>query len=509
MDVNLRLPTQYHDQLREKCAVFGVFGAGNEASRVILSGLLALQHRGQESSGIASVQDDGKIHRHIRPGLVDTARYEEKMQQLPGSIAIGHNRYSTSGGSEDAHGQPIITNNHRFALAHNGNLPLVDDLAEFLGESDINHTGLNDSEMMAEAIGCYMDNGLELEEAVKQAYPLFTGAFCLLIMGQNKLIAVRDSCGIRPLVIGKLGDGYVVGSETCAFDAVGAKLLRDVRPGEMVAIDDSGLTSHQIEPGKLKLDIVELIYLARPDSILDGMSVYKVRQNFGTELAKEFKIDADIVVPMPDSAIPAAIGYARASGIPFEMALNKNRYIHRTFIAPSQGQRDRDSNMKLNPMRDVLKDKRVILIDDSIFRGTSTRNIVKKIVDAGAKEVHVLISSPPIRYPDFYGLDIADQKELIAANYSVEEIRLQLKATSLGYLSYDGMIRATGRPAGDFCTACFDGVYPINIGRRAKTINIDPDLAGVYPKLRDDPDPTVRTLGEGKLLLETMAYEGA
>lgn len=468
--------TTREDRLREKCALFGTYGVDNEASRTTLFGLWALQHRGEESSGIATMGKDGQLYRHVGSGLVASVYKEEDMRKLPGTIAIGHNRYSTSGGIDATHVQPIITKSRQLALAHNGNLPLTDALTAFLDEHGIKHAHLNDSEMMAEAIGYYLDRGLSIEKAIRLAYPLFTGAFCLLVMVHGKLIAIRDSYGIRPLVLGTLGEGYAVASESCAFDTVGARLLRDVRPGEMLVIDEAGLRSHRLDKGALKLDIVELVYFARPDSTLDGMSVSAVRQNFGIELAKEFKINADIVVPVPDSSIPAALGYSRASGIPFEMALVKNRYIHRTFIRPSQQQRDRDCHIKLNPIPHLLKGKRVVLIDDSIFRGTSMRGIIKKVIDAGAKEIHVLISSPPISYPDFYGIDIADQKQLIAANYSLDEVRQQIRATSLGYLSYDGMIRATGRPADDFCTACFNGVYPIDIGYRAEAITSLPVL---------------------------------
>ncbi len=471
----MQLVSQNHDQLREKCALFGAYGMGKEAARTILYGLWALQHRGQESSGIVSV-DGRQLHRHVGPGLVSTVYREEDMEQLPGSIAIGHNRYSTSGASDDAHCQPVVTKKRRFAFAHNGNLPQTDDLEAFLDQRGKDRTKLNDSEMMAEAIGCYLDDGLVMEEAIKQTWPLFTGAFCVLVATENKLIAFRDRCGIRPLSLGTLGEGYVIASETCAFDTVGAQFLRDVRPGEMVTIDTNGLSSQQVEQADPKLDIFELVYFARPDSVVEGVSVNHVRENLGIELAKEFQIDADIVVPVPDSAIPAALGYSRASGVPFEMALIKNRYIHRTFIRPSQELRERDSQVKLNPMPEVVMGKSVILIDDSIVRGTSTRNIVRRIKDAGAKEVHVLISSPPIRYPDFYGINISDQAELIAAHLSVEEIRGQLGAASLGYLSFNGMVRATGKPVDNFCTSCFTGVYPISIGSRTQTIAALPPL---------------------------------
>ncbi len=451
-------------KLAEKCAVFGVFGIAG-AARLTFFGLWALQHRGQENSGIAS--SDGKqLHRHTAPGLVANVYREEDLEQLPGSIAIGHNRYSTSGAADNSHAQPAFMWDRQFAFAHNGNLPSTRALEGFFDERGFDHSKLNDSEMMAAAIGEYLQDGLSFEDAIVAAYPLFTGTFASVAMGKDQLVAFRDECGIRPLSLAKLGDGYVVASETCAFDTVGATFIRDIEPGELVVIDKHGVHSRQVVPARPKLDIFELVYFARPDSIILGKSVNEVRQNFGAELAKEFKIDADIVVPVPDSAIPAALGYSRASGIPFEMALIKNRYIHRTFIRPTAKLREQDLQMKLNPMPHVLTGKRVILIDDSIVRGTTTQKITSMLYAAGAKEVHLLISSPPVKYPDFYGINTPDQKELIGARMSVEEIRKHLGADSLGYLSFNGMIRATGHPASVFSASCFTGVYPIPIGER-------------------------------------------
>jgi amidophosphoribosyltransferase len=278
-------------------------------------------------------------------------------------------------------------------------------------------------------------------------------------MTGDTLVAFRDPCGIRPLSIGKLGDGYVVSSETCALDAVGATFVRDVKPGELVVIDKRGLSSHQVVPGTLKIDIFEFVYFARPDSVIEGLSVNQVRENMGEEL-----------VPVPDSAIPTALGYSRASGIPFEMALIKNRYIHRTFIRPTAKLREQDLKMKLNPMPHTLRGKRVVLIDDSIVRGTTTQKIAGMLYEAGAKEVHIIISSPPVKYPDFYGINLPAQDDLIAHRMTPTEICKHLGVDSLGYLSYDGMIRATGRPASDFSTACFNGVYPIEIGKRQEGI---------------------------------------
>ncbi|CAN5367505.1 amidophosphoribosyltransferase [soil metagenome] len=457
------------DSLHEKCAVFGTFGTGDDAARTTFYGLWALQHRGQESSGIASF-DGNNFHLHTSPGLVASAYRPEDLEQLTGSITIGHNRYSTSGGVE-THLQPILNRQGKVAFAHNGNFPVTDKLEQFLSERGVPFDKQNDSEMMAEAIATFMtQDGLELDEAVARSYPYFEGAFSAVAMTTDKLVAFRDFCGIRPLSLAKLGDGYVVASETCAFDTVGAKFIRDIKPGEMVTIDKDGVHSRQVVPGKLKLDVFEFVYFARPDSVIEGQSVNRVRENMGRELADEWKIDADIVVPVPDSGIPAAIGYSHASGIPFEMALIKNRYIHRTFIRPSAQLREQDLRMKLNPLPEILGGKRVILIDDSIVRGTTIRKIAHMLYDAGAKEVHILISSPPVRYPDFYGINLPSQDDLIAHHMTPQMIKDQLGVDSLGYLSHDRMIRATGMPASSFSTSCFDGIYPIAIGKQQSLI---------------------------------------
>lgn len=465
------------EQLTEKCAVFGIYGSktdkktGLEAARLTFYGLWALQHRGQESSGIAS--SDGKdIYRHAAPGLVATVYREEDLEQLPGHIAIGHNRYSTSGGADDVYNQPFIERKHKIAFAHNGNLPDTTKIEEFLSERGVVMDRKNDSAMMSAAIACYMDDGLDMPEAIKKAWPLFTGAFSIVMMDPNSLVAYRDECGIRPLSIGKIGEGFVVASETSAFDTIGAEHIRDVEPGEMIVINEQGLNSHQVVPSNQKLDIFEMVYFARPDSMLLGKRIDLVRQNFGREMFKEFPIDADVIVPVPDSGTPAALGYSQASKIPFEMALIKNRYIHRTFIRPTAELRERDLKMKLNPVIELLKDQRVVLVDDSIVRGTTFRHLVSMVFEAGAKEVHILISSPPVRYPDFYGINTPRQNELLAAYMTEEEMRDHVGATSLHFLSFDGMIGATGLPASSFSTSHFNGVYPVSIGKRAEEITI-------------------------------------
>lgn len=461
--------------LHEKCAVFGIIGrkfgerTGLEAARLTFYGLWALQHRGQESSGIVS-SDGHHLHRHAAPGLVATVYREEDLEQLPGHLAIGHNRYSTSGGTDERYDQPFLNRKHGIALAHNGNLPDTSKLEDFLKSRGVKLDVLNDTSMMTAAISCYMDDGLNLVEAIKKAWPLFTGAFSIVAMDAQTLVAFRDECGIRPLSIATIDGGYAVASETCAFDTVGASFLRDVRPGELIAINDEGLTSHQVVPSNPKLDIFELVYFARPDSQLMGRRIDGIRKSFGRQMAEEFPIKADVVIPVPDSAIPAALGYSQASGIPFEMGLIKNRYIHRTFIRPTAQLRERDLKMKLNPVVEAMKDQRVILVDDSIVRGTTMRHLVTMAFEAGAREVHLLITSPPVRYPDFYGINTPKQSELLAAYMTKDEMRDYVGATSLCFLSLGGMIKATGKPKDEFSTSHFDGIYPIPIGRRAKEI---------------------------------------
>ena len=460
------------NELHEKCGIFGVMGRDFEEARLVHPGLWALQHRGQESSGIVS-SDGKRIYSHKGMGLVSAVFSEDDLKKLKGYLAIGHNRYSTSGDSIEKHAQPVIEkfkNNGLIALAHNGNLPSTTKLRNFLAEKKIPEDGANDSEMIAKAIAFYMGQGLSLEWAVKKSYPLFTGVFCLLIMDKQKIVALRDPFGIRPLCLGKLNGGYVVASETCALDIIGAKFLRAVKPGEMIVLSSNGLKSYFLEKGKEMLDIFEFVYFARPDSILMGKSVDEVRQNLGVELAKEFKLSADVVVPVPDSGIPAALGFSRESGIPFYPGLIKNRYIHRTFIMPEEHARNQGVRLKLNPLKHILKGKVVIVIDDSIVRGTTSKQLIDMIKGAGAKKVYFLISSPPVKYPDFYGVDTPRQQDLIAARKKVSEIEKEIGVDSLHYLSYPGLLRAVGISEDNLCTSCFTGNYPVDIGERVKEI---------------------------------------
>lgn len=457
----------------EKCAVIGIFGEGMEAARLVHTCLWSLQHRGQESSGIASSEGTA-IRIYKGTGLVAHVYDEEHLQLLSGHIAIGHNRYSTSGASTFTHTQPIMDEERLFTLAHNGNLPDTSILESFLSKHRVDTKPYNDSELMYQAIKYYMQNGLTLEHATRKAFPLFTGAFSIVIMSKDTMIALRDAKGIRPLSLGKVNGGFVVASETCALDTISATFIRDVEPGEMLVINKKGLKSSKLAKGEQKLDIFEFVYFARPDSILLGKRVNEVRRSLGIHLARECHIDADVVIPIPDSAIPAALGYSQESNIPFDMGLIKNRYIHRTFIQPAQKLREKDLTVKLNPIPEVINGKEIIIIDDSIVRGTTSKKIVELLRKAGAKKVHMLISSPPVMYPDFYGIDTPMQGDLISSRMSEKEIEEFIGADSLYFLSYEGLIKSTGLPENVFCTSCFTGVYPTDIGKRMKEVK--------YPK---------------------------
>ncbi len=469
-------------ELNEKCGIFAIYGKGLDVSRLSFYGLFALQHRGQESSGIAS--SDGKsIMSYKNTGLVTHVYSESDIHRLSGHLAIGHNRYSTSKDTGLAHAQPVLISKDGqpfLALAHNGNLPSTVALENFLKSKNTRPTersfgqvsvdDRNDSELMADAIGYFLQNGCTLKEAITTAYPLFTGAFSLVVMTHDTIAAVRDRNGMRPLSMGKLNGGYVFASETCAFATIGADFLREVEPGECVIVSENSIESVQVQPAVPKFDIFEFVYFARPDSELMGQSVYDVRRRFGIRLARDTRIPADIVVPVPETAFPVALGYSHASGIPMEMALTKNRYIHRTFIEPDPHSRDLGVKLKLTPLPNVLKGKRVVLIDDSIVRGTTSRNIVRTLLEAGAKEVHFLVSSPPIKFPDFYGIDTPKQSNLIAATKNNDEIRDFIGAESLHYLSLVGMLESVGVPQDHLSTHCFTGEYPIDLRERAKEV---------------------------------------
>jgi amidophosphoribosyltransferase len=452
-------------ELREKCAIFGVMTSKKYAARAAYYGLYALQHRGQESSGIATVSE-GKFKLHAGEGLVAHVYNQKDLDELKSDMAIGHNRYSTNGGKDTPYLQPIVDHGSAFAFAHNGNLPDTTELEKFLDEKDINRFGLNDSQMMAAAIGYYIRAKQPLMQAIQSAWPLFTGAFSCVAMDAESIVGFRDECGIRPMSIGTLEDGFVIASETCAFDTIGAAYLRDIKPGELVSISREGVVCKQVRKPRTKFDVFEFVYFARPDSMVMGRKVNEVRRNLGRQLAREYPLEADVVIPVPDSAIPAALGYSEEARVRFDHGFIKNRYIHRTFIRPTQDMRERDVKIKLNPVPEVVMGKNVVVIDDSVVRGTTTAQIVNMLTGAGAKSVHVLVSSPPVKFPDFYGINTPNPDELIAARMDVEGIRRHVGAQTMGYLSYDGLIRSTGLPGSKLNTSCFDGVYPIEIGEK-------------------------------------------
>ena len=461
----------------EKCAVFGIANVPQAASHT-LTGLHALQHRGHESSGIVSSDGQQVLSSHKGLGKVDevfSPLVIDPATVLPGDLAMGHNRYGTyTKNAEGGHIQPILNDEHSLAVAHNGNLPDTTKLEAFLDGKGIMHGDLNDTEMMQAAIAHFVGRGASLENAVLETVPLFTGSFSLLAMDKDKIVAIRDNRGIRPLSIGLKNGGYVFSSETCAFDIIDAQHIRDVNPGEMVvAHRDGGLFSVPFVEGEQKLDIFEFVYFARPDSYLLGQSVNTVRKNFGKTLWEESHVVGDIVIPVLDSGTPAAEGYAEASGIPFRNGFVKNRGAGRTFITPGQEKRASEVRMKLNPLREEIANKRLIVVDDSIVRGTTSREIVRRLKNAGAREVHMLITSPPIRFPDFYGIDTPRQVELIAATRSIKEICRFIGADSLTFLSVDGMVRATGLPREVFSTSSFTGEYPIDIGKRRQEVNFN------------------------------------
>lgn len=459
-------------ELNEKCGIVGIYGKKLPVSRLAFFALFALQHRGQEASGITT--NDGKnLHTHKGVGLVSQVYREKDIKNLHGYIGIGHNRYSTSQGGAFNHAQPVLNADNTFALAHNGNLPSVKMLEKFLSSKKILKKDRSDSELIADAINFYIKKGEPLPRAVEKVFPLMTGAFSLVMMDKNTLVAVRDSYGMRPLSLGTIDSGYIVASETCALETIGSLFERDVKPGEMIVVNKNGLKSFQLAKPNPKHDIFEYVYFSRPDSTLNGKLIYEVRKNFGRALAREYPLKVDAIVPVPDTAFPVALGYSEVSGIPIEMALVKNRYVHRTFIEPDQKSRRNSVALKLIPLKETLKGKSIAVIDDSIVRGNTSRKLVKTLLRAGAKEVHFLVSSPPIRYPDFYGIDTPKQKELIASNKTVEEIRKFLGATSLHYLSLDGLIKSIGLPKNQLCTSFFTGEYPIDLKERKSEINYD------------------------------------
>lgn len=458
----------FDDKPQEACGVFGVYAPEEEVATLAYFSLYAIQHRGQESAGIATFDGD-ECHVYKDMGLVSQVFNPSVLKTLPGKIAIGHNRYSTTGSSHRVNAQPAVVDTRlgKLALAHNGNLVNAVELREELSKSNCDFETTTDSEMIALAIAREVDKGKGWLEGAISAFHMCSGAYSLVIGTSQGIIGARDPNGIRPLVIGTLEDSphrYVLASETCGLDIIGADYVRDVEPGELVWITESGLASFDyVNNAQRKLCIFEMIYFARPDSIMHSESLYSYRLRLGEQLAKESPVDADIIMGVPDSGIPAAIGYSRYTGITYQEGLIKNRYVGRTFIEPTQHMREHGIRMKLNPLKDVLAGKRIIIVDDSIVRGTTSLKIVRALREAGATEVHMRISSPPVTHPCFYGIDTDSQDHLIAATKSVEEIAKQIEVDSLAYLSEEGMLKVTGEDTNSFCSACFNGNYPVDI----------------------------------------------
>jgi amidophosphoribosyltransferase len=454
-----------HDSPREACGLFGVYAPGEDVARLTYFGLFALQHRGQESAGIA-VSDGNRIRAYKDLGLVTRVFTEPVLQSLQGYIAVGHTRYSTTGSSTLRNVQPITcsTEHGNIAVAHNGNLVNAHLLRAQLEAQGEQFESTNDSEVIVRLIARALEHDDDIVHAIRAMMRQVEGAYSLAILTPTRLIAVRDPFGVRPLALGRLGSAWVLASETCAFPPIGAVYVRDVRPGEIVVIDENGLRSYEgISDTHEALCMFELIYFARPDSHLYGRLLYEVRRRMGRILAQEHPVDADLVIPVPDSGIPAAVGYAAESGIPYGDGLIKNRYAPRTFIQPDQRLREQSVRLKLTPLREVIAGKRLVVVDDSIVRGTTTRQIVRLLFEAGAREVHMRITAPPIRFPCHYGIDMATQRELAAAHHTVDDVRRQIGATTLGYLSVEGLLQAAGQPRHRFCLACFNGEYPIPV----------------------------------------------
>ena len=456
---------------QDACGVFGVWAPGEEVAKLTFFGLYALQHRGQESAGIA-VSDGSHIVVYKDMGLVSQVFTEASLESLQGHVAIGHTRYSTTGSSVWENAQPTFrpTATGNLALGHNGNLTNTADLSERLaelastsGELPIN-AGLyatTDTEVISSLLAAHPD--LPLEQAALEELPKLLGAFSLVFMDDDALYAARDAQGIRPLVLGRLERGWVIASETAALDIVGASVVREVEPGELVVIDSNGLRSHHFATADPKGCLFEYVYLARPDTTIAGRGVQATRVEIGRQLAREYPVEADLVIPVPESGRYAAIGYAQESGVPFAEGLVKNSYVGRTFIQPSQTIRQLGIRLKLNPLKDVIEGQRLVVVDDSIVRGNTQRALVRMLREAGAREVHVRISSPPVAWPCFYGIDFASRAELIANGLSVEEICASISADSLAFVTLDALVGATRQKKEHLCRACFDGVYPVEL----------------------------------------------
>jgi len=454
---------------QDQCGVFGVWAPGEEVSKLTYFGLYALQHRGQESAGIAT-SNGKKLTVYKDMGLVSQVFSESALEALRGHVAIGHTRYSTTGSSSWRNAQPTLgrTASGTVALGHNGNLTNTAELLEMLrsrypdqSENEITGGNTTDTAVLTALLAGNPDNSLE--GTAMELLPKVRGAFSIVFMDEQTLYAARDPQGVRPLVLGRLNSGWVVASESAALDIVGASFVREVEPGELIVIDENGLRSMIFAKPKRAGCVFEYVYLARPDTSINGRNVYDARVDMGKALAREFPVEADLVIPTPDSGTPAAIGFSQESGIPFGHGLVKNAYVGRTFIEPSQTIRQLGIRLKLNPLKEVIKGKRIIVVDDSIVRGNTQRALVAMLREAGAKEIHVRISSPPITWPCFYGVDFATRAELIATGLAPDDVRASIGADSLGYLSKEGMIAASEQKESELCTACFTGEYPIEL----------------------------------------------
>jgi amidophosphoribosyltransferase len=484
---------------QDACGVFGVWAPGEDVAKLTYFGLYALQHRGQESAGIAT-SDGHRLLVYKDMGLVSQVFDETSLSMLKGHLAIGHCRYSTTGGSTWENAQPTLggTGDATVALAHNGNLTNAAKLRDLLLErhgdafarelgGELHRGNTTDTALVTALLSS--DPDLTLEATAMDVLPKLDGAFSFVFMDEQTLYAARDRHGIRPLVLGRLERGWVVASESAALATVGASVIREVQPGELIAIDEEGLRSHQFAEPEPKGCVFEYVYLARPDATISGQSVHEARVEMGRRLALEFPVEADLVIPVPESGTPAAIGYAEASGIPYGQGFVKNSYVGRTFIQPSQTLRQLGIRLKLNALETVIRGKRLVVVDDSIVRGNTQRAQIRMLKEAGAKEIHVRISSPPVKWPCFYGIDFATRAELIATGLNVEEIRASIGADSLGYISEDAMIQATGQPRERLCTACFTGDYPIVVPESnvlgKHYLDALPGLGGENPEGRD------------------------
>ena len=464
------------DKLREECGVFGIYGHA-DAARLTYLGLYALQHRGQESCGIVT-SDGAQLISERAMGHVRDSFDEQRLDRLRGHNAIGHVRYSTAGEVSIRECQPfsVVCQHGPIAICHNGNLPFAREDRKKLEKEGAIFSSTSDTEVVLHQVA--RSRAANFVEAIPEVLRETEGAFSMLFLTPKELIAIRDPRGFRPLALGRLDDAWVIASETCAFDLIDAKYVRDVEPGEMIVINEEGLrSSHPLKPERHSMCIFEHVYFARPDSIIFGESVNLSRHKMGQRLAIEQPADADIVVPVPDSGVAAAIGYSAESGLPFQLGLVRNHYVGRTFIEPRQSIRSFGVRIKLNPVRQLIENKRIVLIDDSIVRGTTSKKIVRMVREAGAKEIHVRISCPPTISPCYYGVDTPNKTELIAANYSIEGIRDFIEADSLGYLSLEGMLGSTGLNPDESCVACWNEKYPTRITREAETMHARDEMA--------------------------------